>query len=151
MHQSRTALRGALVGTTAAIVAFGGVTLALAGTQAGVTEAQKPAKATTAQAGVVEGQASTTRATARATPAPAAARAKPVAQQAGISAATEVKKAKKEDNPDPRRERASEAATPEAPAVQQAPAPAPGLTIDLGGRAPVVPQAPIAPKQLHIG
>ena len=39
-----------------------------------------------------------------------------------------------------------------APApVQQAPAPAPGLTIDLGGRGAVTPQAPIAPKQLHIG
>jgi len=44
--------------------------------------------------------------------------------------------------------------------VRQAPAPAPapapaatpqGITIDLGGRAPVVPQAPILPKQLHIG
>lgn len=37
--------------------------------------------------------------------------------------------------------------------VQQAPAPAPapGITIDLGGRGPVVPQAPIAPKQLNFG
>ncbi|MDV8002854.1 hypothetical protein [Rhodococcus sp. IEGM 1408] len=39
-----------------------------------------------------------------------------------------------------------------APApAQQAPVAPPVITIDLGGRAPVVPQAPIAPKQLHIG
>lgn len=39
-----------------------------------------------------------------------------------------------------------------APAQQApAPAPAPEITIDLGGRGPVVPQAPILPKQLHIG
>ena len=31
------------------------------------------------------------------------------------------------------------------------PPPAPGITIDLGGRGNIVPQAPIAPKELRIG
>lgn len=42
-----------------------------------------------------------------------------------------------------------------APAPARAPAPAPapqpGITIDLGGRGHIVPQAPILPKELHIG
>ncbi len=38
-----------------------------------------------------------------------------------------------------------------APAPAPPPPPAPGITIDLGGRGNIVPQAPIAPKELRIG
>lgn len=210
----RPALRGAFVGTSAAIVAFAGVYVALAATQAGIEEAQRaptrPAT-TVAQAGIESAQASS-RATPQSSPT-----ARPVARQrqgvpvkqAGLAEASspsrEVKK-DKDDNKDRRdlasveravdEDRAQESApapvqqqapsqqvqqapapvrqapvpiqqapsypVQQAPApapapapVQQAPAPAPapepGITIDLGGRGAVVPQAPIAPKQLHIG
>ena len=201
MNQSRSnvrsLVRGGAIGAAAAVAAFGGVYGALAATQAGITEAQKPAKSTTVQAGIVSAQASAPRATVRAAAGPATARVKPVVQQAGIAESTNAKGAKKDDDnregrvveeqvssdtnaPQPPAQQQAPAPAPQAPVqqapapvrqapvqqapapvrqapapapapVQQAPAPAPGLTIDLGGRAPVVPQAPIAPKQLHIG
>lgn len=203
----RPALRGALVGTSTAILAFGAVSVALAATQAGVEEAQTPApkpEATLVQAGVEAAQ-ETPRATAEPSPTshPVAHKQQkksnsPVAQAGLAEASSPEREVKKDDNePDERRDLASversapdsRGATAPAPsAVQQAPAPAPvrqspaparqapsypvqqapapapapvqqapadapapGITIDLGGRAPVVPQAPIAPKQLHIG
>lgn len=205
----RPALRGALVGTSTAILAFGAVSVALAATQAGVEEAQTPApkpEATLVQAGVEAAQ-ETPRATAEPSPTshPVAPKQQkksnsPVAQAGLAEASSPEREVKKDDNePDERRDLASversapdsRGATAPAPsAVQQAPAPAPvrqspaparqapsypvqqapapapapapvqqapapapapGITIDLGGRAPVVPQAPIAPKQLHIG
>ena len=210
----RPALRGALVGTSTAILAFGAVSVALAATQAGVDEAQTPApkpEATLVQAGVEAAQ-ETPRATAEPSPTshPVAPKQQkksnsPVAQAGLAEASSPEREVKKDDNePDERRDLASversapdsRGATAPAPsAVQQAPAPAPvrqspaparqapsypvqqapapapvqqapapapvqqapapapapGITIDLGGRAPVVPQAPIAPKQLHIG
>lgn len=201
----RPALRGALVGTSTAILAFGAVSVALAATQAGVEEAQTPApkpEVTLVQAGVEAAQ-ETPRATAEPSPTshPVAPKQQkksnsPVAQAGLAEASSPEREVKKDDNePDERRDLASversapdsRGATAPAPsAVQQAPAPAPvrqspaparqapsypvqqapapapvqqapapapapGITIDLGGRAPVVPQAPIAPKQLHIG
>ncbi len=208
---SRPAMRGALVGTASALIAFGGVYAALAATQAGVTEAQSPVKpALSTQPGVSVAQVASTP-DSRAVP--VSGKSAVVTQvksgnQAGLKEATKPKapEVKLERDEPQKRELSSEESAPVQPApaevrqaptpapvrqapsypvqqapapvrqapvqqapapapvrqapvqqapapapVQQAPAPAPGLTIDLGGRAPVVPQAPIAPKQLHIG
>lgn len=186
--------RGALVGASAALIAFGGVGVAVAATQAGIPESQSPA-APTSQPGVSASQktsAPTARPSTRA-PRPEVVTAKQ--QQAGLAEAAKSEPVKKAEKEDDKRELSSEASHEDGPAasapapaapvqqapapvqsypvqqapapaqsypvqqapapapapVQQAPAPAPGLTIDLGGRGVVVPQAPIAPKQLHIG
>lgn len=205
------ALRGALVGATTALIAFGGVSVALAATQSGIEEATAPAaRPSTTQAGVdVAQKTSATPRSAKAaqstSPRTATQQRSAQAQQAGLAKAVQpTREVKKENDPDERRESApkveiapapqaptqqvrspqpvpvqqspsypvqqaptypvQQAPVRQAPATAPAPAPAPaaapapapaaapqGITIDLGGRAPVVPQAPILPKQLHIG
>ena len=174
--------RGALVGASAALIAFGGVGVALAATQAGIPESQSPA-APTSQPGVSASQKTSAPTARPSTQAPRLYVAPAKQQQAGIAEAAKPEPVKKAEKEDDKRELSSTtpqqdvAAAPapapaapvqqapapvqsypvqQAPApapapVQQAPAPAPGITIDLGGRGPVIPQAPIAPKQLHIG
>ena len=203
------ALRGALVGASTALIAFGGVSVALAATQSGIDEASAPvARPSTTQAGLdVAKKASATPRSAKAAQAtsPRTATQRPAqVKQAGVAKAVQpAREVKEEEKRDEGRESASEVDTApvrqaptqqvrsaqpapaqrapsypvqrapsypvqQAPSypVRQAPAPAPapvpapapapapapqGITIDLGGRAPVVPQAPIPPKQLHIG
>ena len=183
------ALRGALVGATTALIAFGGVSVALAATQSGIEESSAPvARPLTTQAGVdVAQKASATPRSAKAAQATSsrtATQQRPAqVKQAGVAEAVRpAREVKREEKREERRESGAEVNTapaqparaqrvsspPPAPVqqspshpvqqvpVRQAPAPAPaaapqGITIDLGGRAPVVPQAPIAPKQLHIG
>lgn len=198
----RSAVRGAAIGASTALIAFAGVYAASAATQSGIEEATAPAaRPSTAQAGVdVAQETSATPRSAKAAQSTSSGTAtqRPVqAKQAGLAKAVQsTREVKGEKKRDERRESASEVDTapaPQAPTqqvrspqpapvqqapsypvqqaptypvqqapVRQAPAPAPapapaqaatpqGITIDLGGRAPVVPQAPIAPKQLHFG
>ena len=205
------ALRGALIGATTALVAFGGVSVALAATQAGLTQSAAPAtQPSTTQAGVDVAQkarvsqqpAKSAKETSSRTAPTRPAQVKQAGVSEAIQPAREAKQDDKRDEPQgpvadvdiapaqqvrspqpapvqrapsypvqqapapapaPAQQAPAPAPAPaqQAPApapapapVQQAPAPAPapqGITIDLGGRGPVVPQAPILPKQLQLG
>lgn len=167
-HIGRRLVTGAVVGAGVIATALVGGGMAAASEQAGIASAQvKSSIAVETQRGLAESsrpvvkrgsvQQGLTEATRRVEPVKRTERT-PEPEPA----ASEPQRAQVAPGPAPVRQAPAPAWRAPAP-VHQAPAPAPapapvhqapapqGITIDLGGRGPVVPQAPILPKQLHLG